>query len=110
MFKNVSPAKAHEAVVAEAGVLVDVRRKDEWKAGRSPLATHISMESLPNRFARLEGQTVYVLCRSGNRSGRAARFLRSQGIEAYNVSGGMNRWRRQGLALVDHKGRPGKVL
>ncbi len=110
MFKNVSPTKAHEAVTTGAGMLVDVRRKDEWKAGRSPLAIHLSMESLPKRKARLEGQTVYVVCRSGNRSGRAARYLRSEGIEAYNVAGGMNRWKRLGLAVVDHKGRTGAVI
>ena len=110
MFNNVNPAKAHAAVEAGEAVLVDVRRKDEWRAGRSPLATHLALESLPNRSDRLKGQTVYVVCRSGNRSARAARFLRGAGIEAYNVSGGMGRWKRLGLAVVDHKGKPGSVI
>ena len=35
---------------------------------------------------------VFVICRSGARSLRVAEFLRAQGIDAINVSGGTLAW------------------
>jgi rhodanese-related sulfurtransferase len=35
---------------------------------------------------------VYLICRSGDRSRRACQFLRTQGIDAVNVAGGVMAW------------------
>ena len=97
----------HTTTVADAAarvdggaVLVDVRTKQEWRQGYALGARHISLESLPKRCSKLEGKEVYVICRSGNRSRQAARYLRDQGIDATNVRGGMIAWKRNGLTIV----------
>jgi rhodanese-related sulfurtransferase len=78
-------------------VLVDVRTKRERREGHPPGSMHISLESLQQRTRSLEGRKVLAICRSGNRSGTAAKYLNSMGIEAWNVKGGMIAWNRAGL-------------
>jgi rhodanese-related sulfurtransferase len=84
-------------------MLVDVRTKPEWRQGHVSGATHVSLESLGNRIDWLkravgDGQ-VLVICRSGNRSAQAVRQLRSLGLDAWNVKGGMTAWERAGLPV-----------
>jgi rhodanese-related sulfurtransferase len=44
---------------------------------------------------------VYVYCRSGNRSGRAARIMKGLGFkEVYNLEGGILAWQRKGKPVV----------
>ena len=103
MFSN--PFKRASVDVSEAlrrqkeeqAIILDVRTREEWKTGHAPGAMHISLQSLTGRAAKLEGSQVLAICRSGSRSGRAAGYLRSQGIDALNVRGGMNAWNRAGL-------------
>ena len=42
---------------------------------------------------------MIVVCRSGNRSATATQALRSVGIDAANLSGGMKAWARAELAF-----------
>jgi rhodanese-related sulfurtransferase len=37
---------------------------------------------------------IYIVCRSGNRSGQATKILRENGIIAFNVEGGMIAWNK----------------
>ena len=90
---------AQELVDSGEYVLVDVRTKRERREGHPPGSLHISLESLQQRSRSLEGRKVLAICRSGNRSGTAAKFLNSQGIEAKNVKGGMLAWNRAGLPM-----------
>jgi len=49
---------------------------------------------LPQRFGELPKDKLIVLhCKSGSRSSRALKFLRSQGYSKLkNVAGGINAW------------------
>jgi rhodanese-related sulfurtransferase len=95
----VSVTDAHEAS-GNGALLIDVRSADEWKRdGRAAGAQHIPLPMLPQLLQRLQGNDVLVICRSGNRSGRAAALLRRNGISALNVRGGMIAWRRHGLPM-----------
>lgn len=89
--------------LADGAVLLDVRTKNELREGAARDAMHISLDSLPKRFSRLGGKEVYVICRSGNRSRHAVSFLRQQGIDAFNVRGGMIAWRRANLPLATNR-------
>ena len=40
--------------------------------------------------------TVYVICKTGARSGRAVEFLLANGIDAVNIAGGTLAWREAG--------------
>ena len=88
---------ATEMVKTDGYVIVDVRTKDEWKKGHAVGAKHISLASLNDRLNGLEGKHVLAICQSGNRSKRATAIMNRHGIEALNVKGGMNAWRREGL-------------
>ena len=95
--KSVDVRTAHRMAEEDGYTIVDVRTKPERKEGHPPGSIHVSLESLDKRTATLEGKRVLAICRSGNRSGTAARFLNAQGIETLNVKGGMLAWSRAGL-------------
>jgi len=88
------------SVPAEAWLL-DVREDDEWAAGHAPDATHIPLGELGAHTADIpQGQPIYVICRSGHRSARAAQALNGAGWQAVNVAGGMHDWAAAGKPMV----------
>ncbi|HSK94308.1 MAG TPA: rhodanese-like domain-containing protein [Candidatus Angelobacter sp.] len=96
--------RATSAELADAGgdaILVDVREPHEWRAGHVAEARHIPLQQLPEQLASLPRETpVYLICRSGNRSGHAAAYLKQAGFERpINVKGGMIAWERAGLPI-----------
>ena len=99
-FRTIPEASVEEAHGRPAGaVLLDVREDDEWAAGHATGAVHVPMGRLtPDRLP--EGRPVYVICRSGNRSGRVVEILTAAGVDARNVRGGMIAWERSGLPVV----------
>ena len=86
---------------------LDVRKEYEFQAGHIDGAVHITLQELPARFGELDtSRPVVVTCQVGQRSGLAAQFLASQGIEAYNLEGGLEAWVREGYPLVgESRGR-----
>jgi rhodanese-related sulfurtransferase len=85
--------------------LLDVREDDEWAAGHAPEARHIPLGQLAARSAEVpQDEAVYVICRSGVRSGKAAQALMRAGWEAINVAGGMQDWAAAGRAMVTDSG------
>jgi rhodanese-related sulfurtransferase len=87
--------------IADDAVMLDVREQDEWDAGHAPGAVHIPLGEVPQRLEELpEGDPLPVICRSGNRSGRAVQWLESQGFEVVNVAGGMKQWAFDGKPVV----------
>ncbi len=91
--------------IPAGGWLLDVREPQEWAAGHAPEATHIPLGQLGQRTAEIPvDQTIYVICRSGNRSGRAAEALNGAGWTAVNVAGGMQDWAAADLPMVSESG------
>ncbi len=86
--------------------MLDVRGQLEWRAGRIAGALHIPLVHLPARKGELpRGTTILAVCRSGHRSGLAARRLRYAGYQVQNLDGGMKAWVRAGLPLDPPGGR-----
>ncbi len=104
---SIDVRSAHDLHRTGSVVLLDVRESEEWAAGRAPGALHIPLGDLDP--ARLAGEEVLVLCRSGNRSGRATTMLLEAGVRARNVEGGMQAWLEAGLPVVALEGNPGVV-
>jgi len=93
------------AVVPDGAWLLDVREIDEWEAGHVPAATHIPLGQLGARTAELpDNQEIYVICRSGVRSARAAQALNGAGWQAVNVGGGMQDWAAAGRPMTTDSG------
>jgi rhodanese-related sulfurtransferase len=98
-------AEVPAAGVPDAAWLLDVREDDEWAAGHVPGARHIPLGQLSARAAEVpQDQTVYVICRSGGRSGRAAQALTGGGWQAVNVAGGMQDWAAAGRPMTTDSG------
>ncbi len=80
--------------------VLDVRQPDEWKTGHIPGALVIPLNELPHRVEELpRDRQIICVCRSGNRSGAAARQLIAAGFDAVNMQGGMIAWARAGLPM-----------
>jgi rhodanese-related sulfurtransferase len=91
--------------VPDGAWLLDVREDDEWTAGYAPGARHIPLGQLGARTAEIpQDQVVYVICRSGARSARAAQALSAAGWDAINVAGGMQDWAAAGRAMATDSG------
>jgi len=96
--------------VADA-LLIDVREQVEWDAGHAAVARLVPMALVPAQIADLpRGRRVLVICRSGNRSRSAAAAMRAAGVDAWNVSDGMQGWRAAGGPIVRSDGAAGTVI
>ena len=78
-YKQVSMEEGLELMEADSDyILLDVRRDDEFEEGHIPGAINIPNESIgTEEIAELQdkNQTIYVYCRSGNRSKQASQKL-----------------------------------
>ena len=79
--------------IATGAVVVDVREQSEWDEGRVEGSRLIPLGEVIARVSEIPREgTVYVICRSGVRSADACSYLRTQGIDAVNVTGGILAW------------------
>ena len=78
-YKQVSMEEGLELMEADSDyILLDVRRDDEFEEGHIPGAINIPNDSIgTEEIAELpdKNQTIYVYCRSGNRSKQASQKL-----------------------------------
>src|SRR5262245_25891185 len=91
--------------------VLDVREPEEWDAGHIEGAQHIPLGQLGERLGEVPKDAVILcVCRAGVRSELARRGLESVGFRAENLDGGVERWVRDGLALVTPEGKAGRVI
>ncbi len=87
------PEVSVDAAVGDDLQLLDVREVQEWDALHAPGAVHVPLGELPHRVGELDPtRRIACVCRSGNRSAVATRWLLEQGLDAVNVAGGMTAW------------------
>ena len=73
--REISVTEAQQRQQAGA-MLVDVREQDEWATGHVPGARNVPLSRIPERLDQLrQVPDLLLVCRSGNRSGQAQRFL-----------------------------------
>lgn len=85
----------------EAGApVLDVREDYEYVQAHVPGAVWIPLGDLTARLAELPaGETVYVICASGNRSKEGAAIVESSGRTAVSVAEGTTGWLRAGYPV-----------
>lgn len=102
-IKGVSASQAVQLLNHNDAVMVDVNEANEYQQGHIPGTVNIPLSKLTNRLNELEkykSRPVIMVCRSGNRSGKAGGVLRKNGFETvYNLSGGNTAWQRENLPL-----------
>ena len=82
----------------ESVLLLDVRTLEEYYGdlGHLPKATLIPYNEVESRIAELSEQKdkkIIAYCRVGRRSAIAAKILADNGFDAYNMTGGMKKWK-----------------
>lgn len=79
--------------------LMDVRTPKEIKQGAietSLFVNYFDADFTEKAIKKLDKtKPVYLVCRSGNRSGKACKILKEKGFEVYNVLGGFNQWKKE---------------
>lgn len=82
---------AVKELLDKGAVIVDVRTPGEFQGGHVAGSKNYPLQDLPNRVDELKkiGKPLVLCCASGNRSGQAAGFLKSRGIECENGGGWM---------------------
>lgn len=105
---DVSVQEAADAAASDSVLLLDVREDDEWRAGHAQSAVHLPLSRL-DAAAVPTDRPVIAVCRSGNRSGKAAALLAAAGVDVANMAGGMTTWAAAGLPVVNADGRPGEI-
>ncbi len=79
------------------GILVDVRTPEEYAAGHIDNALNINWfdSDFSDRIRDLEkNKTIYVYCKKGGRSAKAARLLDSLGFKSVvDLKGGYDAWK-----------------
>jgi len=102
---QIDPTTASE--LADSGaLLLDVREPEEWRVGLVADAVHMPLGDLqPDSVPRI----VVAVCRSGNRSGKAAIQLAAAGVDVRNMAGGMKAWAETGLPITTDDGTPDTV-
>jgi len=98
---TIDPQTVAQVKDREDVVLFDVREQFEYDEGHIPGVTLIPLGDVPNRLSEIPtDKTVILTCRSGNRSGQAADFLRQNGYtNVHNMEGGIVAWQQAGLPV-----------
>jgi molybdopterin/thiamine biosynthesis adenylyltransferase/rhodanese-related sulfurtransferase len=74
-------------------VILDVREPQEYQINRIPGSVLIPLGEVPRRYAELDTDVeIIAQCKMGQRSAKAADFLRTVGFNVKNLSGGILAW------------------
>ncbi len=84
--------------------LIDVRTPKEYTEGHIKDAVNINFfdDNFIDQMSKLDkDKEIYIYCRSGSRSGRAAKKLKEQGFtKIYDLQGGFVNWNKNSLETV----------
>ena len=100
MSTSVTPDEAHQMMQENKDnpqfKVVDVRTALERCISYIPDTQHVPSSDIEDRLGEFDKDTKYVMvCRSGARSQNATNTLRKSGINAINMTGGMNNWNHE---------------
>ena len=103
-IEGVSVTEFQALVIQNNGIILDVRTPDEVAQGHIAGASILNIydEDFERKLNLIQkDKPVYVYCRSGGRSSRAAQIMGKNGFsEVYNLEGGMGAWNRANLPTV----------
>jgi rhodanese-related sulfurtransferase len=107
--KTVSVNQLSELSGQEPIELIDVRTPAEFREVHATIARNVPLESLdPHAVMQARNgscdKTLYLVCRSGNRSAMACRkFIEAGYANVASVDGGTTAWESTGLPVVKGK-------
>ncbi len=88
--------------------LIDVREYAEYAGGRVEGSKLLPLGDIEKRHKEIDhSKPIYVMCRTGNRSGQAQEKLKDLGFEnVINVAGGFEDWKKENLPFEQDKKAP----
>lgn len=94
VINNVSAQELLEAYNQGRALIYDLRTPAEYSEYHIPGSILLPYEELAERIDEIPRNTiVYIICRTGNRTTKAAAILAEYGyINIYNVVGGIHCW------------------
>ena len=94
---QLSPTSLAAALASPTPPLViDVREPWELGIARLDGATHMPLDTIPDRVDDIpRDRDVVFVCHHGARSNAAAEWLARQGVRAQNLAGGIDAWSRE---------------
>lgn len=95
VYRVITPEEAKEMMAQEGIIILDVREQSEFDQGYIEGATLLPLGTISAGDLSLipdKDQTILVYCRSGNRSGQAAKILVANGYTQVYDFGGVLDW------------------
>ncbi|MGB5242618.1 MAG: rhodanese-like domain-containing protein [Lutimonas sp.] len=90
-------------LATENSVIIDVRTPGEYENGhiKNAININVSDSNFQEKIAQLnKNEKVYVYCKIGSRSNKAAKILVENGFkQVYDLNGGIISWQRANLPL-----------
>lgn len=108
-FQEATAAQVDGWLRAGHAVLVDVREPDEHSRERIDGARLVPLSRFDPALAMgqvMPGQRLVLHCKGGKRSLEAARLAAAcapWGVEVVSLTGGIEAWKRDGLAVIENK-------
>lgn len=101
-IQGLTPQEFHDVMEGKKDVqLVDVRTPEEFAEGHieNALNINVSETDFITEVEKLDlDKPIYLYCRSGKRSAKAAEIMKEMGFkEIYDMEGGFLNWESQGL-------------
>lgn len=104
IIENVDVKTFKELVEAGKGIILDVRTTDEVSEGYINNASTINLydDDFISKINLIQkDKQIYVYCKSGGRSSKAAELLRKNGFsKIYNLEGGISEWKNHKFPIV----------
>ena len=104
VITNVNVDQFSELVTKGEGQILDVRTPEEWAEGTVEGANKINLfdDDFEAQLTKLDkDKPVYVYCKAGSRSSKAADKMEEMGFKkVYNLEGGMDAWKDAGKNVV----------
>jgi len=90
----------HEIWSRDQTRIIDVREIKEYQEGHVPGARNLPLATILQHADTLPEERIYLICRSGMRSAKAAEALAKHGLtaELFTVDGGTLGWIEAGFA------------
>ena len=106
-YEKMNAAAFEQATLSADARIVDVRTAEEFAEGHLPGAVNFDWKSdgfLPMVKAAFESsKPLYLYCRTGVRSGEAAKALAKAGYEVVSLIGGIEGWKADGKPVTKYE-------
>ena len=104
VIQDIIPLDFNKLINTEEGIILDVRTLDEVNEGHIKNATNIDFYA-SDFTAKInlirKDVPIFVYCRSGHRSAKAAQKMKELGFDkVFNLLGGFNEWKLNNLKIV----------